>query len=212
MASSIRFSTPYDLAMPNHCVVCGKHVDQRSTVNDVLEGKAHQCFYGWDCAFGALYKMMSEDEKIQHFHSDRCCPRCIMNFEDEEGNLCKGDIRESCCPSCRVCEDCECLSECEENENAYQISHDNIFHEVVFTRLKIRVSNGEETETFYRCIYEGSDEHTQWLDGDWDYEDYCDLRLDYAGRDMEGTVEEISEEEFFMNGYAGVEKGCNITD
>ena len=44
-----------------------------------------------------------------------CCPRCIEEYEDEEGNLCKGERKESCCSGCGVCEDCECLYECEEN-------------------------------------------------------------------------------------------------
>jgi len=44
-----------------------------------------------------------------------CCPRCIEEYEDEEGNLCKGERKESCCSGCGVCKDCECLYECEEN-------------------------------------------------------------------------------------------------
>ena len=44
----------------------------------------------------------------------KCCPRCIEEYEDEEGNWCKGERKESCCSGCGVCEDCECLHECEE--------------------------------------------------------------------------------------------------
>tara|TARA_Y100000310_G_scaffold345170_1_gene462345 strand:- start:1222 stop:1992 length:771 start_codon:yes stop_codon:yes gene_type:complete len=65
---------------------------------------------------------------IKHIHNNRigyafelatgripykkCCPRCIEEYEDEEGNWCKGERKESCCSGCGVCEDCECLHEC----------------------------------------------------------------------------------------------------
>ena len=44
----------------------------------------------------------------------KCCPRCIEEYEDEKGNWCKGERKESCCSGCGVCKDCECLHECEE--------------------------------------------------------------------------------------------------
>ena len=40
------------------------------------------------------------------------CPRCIEDFEDEDGNINKGKQIESVCKECLVCEDCEHFEEC----------------------------------------------------------------------------------------------------
>ena len=74
-----------------------------------------------------IEKHINYGEEIEHDVNDaiselaelykKCCPRCIEEYEDEEGNLCKGERKESCCPGCGVCEDCECLHECEEIEH-----------------------------------------------------------------------------------------------
>ena len=54
---------------------------------------------------------------IKALSINNCCPRCIEEYEDEDGNMCKGERKESSCSCCGVCEDCECLYECEKRYN-----------------------------------------------------------------------------------------------
>ena len=76
----------------------------------------------------------------------------------------------------------------EDEENCEEEIQDVIY-------LKVSVSNGEETETHYRCISKHKDicEYNMYINGDWDYEDWCKLKLDYSGEDMDGDVDEITE-------------------
>ena len=91
-------------------------------------------------------------------------------------------------------------SENDETIDSYDPDDDKDGDDVIY--LKVSVSNGEETETRYRCISKDKDSHefTVYMDGDWDYEDWCNIQLDYGGKDMEGDVDEITEDEY----WAGV--------
>jgi len=49
------------------------------------------------------------------FISPKYCPRCIEEWEDDNGKPHKGTKKKSACKSCGVCKDCEHLMECNSN-------------------------------------------------------------------------------------------------
>jgi len=44
------------------------------------------------------------------------CPRCIEDWEDEDGEWHDGEYKEPHCKECGVCKDCEHLSECSKSK------------------------------------------------------------------------------------------------
>tara|TARA_R110000787_G_scaffold244976_1_gene350796 strand:- start:292 stop:1044 length:753 start_codon:yes stop_codon:yes gene_type:complete len=59
----------------NICLRCGVHKSKRDTTG-------HDCFYGWDCLLGSLWKLQNKDSKIDNTDQDK-----IIAFENENKKL-----------------------------------------------------------------------------------------------------------------------------
>ena len=73
----------------------------------------HEVELDYYCSKECLIDYMKNQEKHwDNLHQD-ICPRCIEDYENEDGEIVKGERKASHCECCKVCVDCECLCDCE---------------------------------------------------------------------------------------------------
>jgi len=129
----------------------------------------------------------SEEELEEDTSSDDVCEKCGKTEADFEG-LFKGPAitmyavnNRLWCPDC-IYDDC---NEEEETEESSEDEHDPVY-------LRYTISNGSQEEVHYVCIDE-EEELEEFHAGEWDYEHFLHLQLDYNDADMAGTHDVITQ-------------------
>lgn len=61
-------------------------------------------------------RSIDESELPEYMHQHRYCPRCIEDWEAEDGTQHKGEKKPSVCTECGICADCEHLLECKHSQ------------------------------------------------------------------------------------------------